>query len=385
MQKKERKRTQIVWGVCGIGHGHTFRQLPLIEHFSDKADIEILAYGESYDFFQNKFKDQNNINIERVAVPFYVGNDDGLDFNATAFHPANQNIDFHTINNMALKNVRNRIGKADLVISDYEPMSAQYAYALNIPLVTIDQQSKYLYGEFPQPLHGQYFQDEKERLRLFFPKAQERLACSFFNVEKKSVTSEKVTICSPIFNQAVLNAKDVRLSLSKNNNRKSLIFYISAQQPFGQSLGQITDICANFPEIDFHFFGKGYTENTRPENHVKFYKHGHHRFHDILARCDGIISTAGHTLLSEAMFLNIPVLALPLPLYEQQMNAHVIDKNGFGLLSPIFNQEILTKFLKNLDAYTSNIMGDRIILNKNDGKNALINKITSNIQLKGWK
>jgi hypothetical protein len=40
------------------------------------------------------------------------------------------------------------IGKPDLVISDYEPISAQYAYASGTPLVTIDQQSKYLVGDY---------------------------------------------------------------------------------------------------------------------------------------------------------------------------------------------------------------------------------------------
>ena len=88
-------KLKIVWGVCGIGHGHIFRQLPLIEHFMQTAEISILAYGESYDFFKQKFMDERNITIEKVAVPFYVGDDNGLDFEATASHPTNQNIDYH--------------------------------------------------------------------------------------------------------------------------------------------------------------------------------------------------------------------------------------------------------------------------------------------------
>lgn len=370
MQKRQKQK--IVWGVCGIGHGHTFRQMPLIDHFSGNAEIVILCYGESLNLYRERYKNHKNIHMVEVAVPFYVGRDNGLDFDATAIHPANQNIDFHKINVNALRQTRAILGQADLVISDYEPISAQYAYSQNVPLVTLDQQSKYLMGDFEQPLNEHYYQDEIERLRLFFPKAKQRLACSFFNVSPKQTLEEEVTICSPIFNDSVLQAAHIRKNHDFKDAQKSLIFYISAQQPFGQSLSSITDICRQFPNIYFHFFGKGYSQATDDDQHIKFYQHGDSRFHDILARCDGVISTAGHTLLSEAMYLGIPVLALPLPLYEQQMNAHIINHNKFGLLAHDFNAKILKEFIENLPDYAERIDQDKTVLNRTDGKKDII-------------
>lgn len=65
------------------------------------------------------------------------------------------------------------LGRPDLVISDYEPVSAQYSYALRIPLVTVDQQSKYLLADSREmPTFGDLTPNEEiARLSLFFPKA----------------------------------------------------------------------------------------------------------------------------------------------------------------------------------------------------------------------
>src|SRR3972149_4745327 len=52
----------------------------------------------------------------------------------------------------------------------------------NVPLVTSDQQSKFLFGDFPVTLGGFTYEDEVKRLSMFFPKADKRIACSFFRV-----------------------------------------------------------------------------------------------------------------------------------------------------------------------------------------------------------
>ncbi len=72
-------------------------------------------------------------------MPYYIGNRTGIDFAATAKRAAAQGIDYVAVNSRALNEASKYLGKADLVISDYEPISAQYAYAYSVPLVTIDQ------------------------------------------------------------------------------------------------------------------------------------------------------------------------------------------------------------------------------------------------------
>ena len=346
---------KILWGVCGIGNGHTFRQLPLIEHFAQANRIVIFAYGESYKFYQNHFKDTPFVTIEAVAVPFYVGNKDGLDFEATANHPANQGVDYTAINTAAMAKAQSQIGKPDLVVSDYEPVCAQYAYASNAPLVTIDQQSKYLAGAFPNDLGGVGYKDEIDRLMMFFPKAHTRIACSFFDVARLDAPVADVQIVAPTLNPVI-----TKLERTPDVNGKTFLVYLSSQQPFGQSLGEVTAVCNDLADCKFHVFLKGVQSGTY--GNVIVHDHGDGKFHDILAQCNGIVSTAGHSLFSEAMHLGIPVYAIPLPVYEQQMNAHVIAENGFGASHKTLNVGALQDFTQNVPFYCQNILNDKTVL-----------------------
>ena len=357
-------KPKILWGVCGIGRGHTFRQLPLIEHFSSSAEIVIFGYNESYSFLSSHFKDNPQVCVQEVAVPFLVGCKEGIDFQATAKRPENQK-DFTLINNKAMSNAQEKINKPTLVISDYEPISAQYSYAHNTPLITLDQQSKFLSGQFPAELNNQTFNDEIMRLNLFFPKADKRLATSFFKVAKKSNAQDNVEILPPVLSENITSLKR-----QTNHARKSILVYISSQQPFGQSLPELTHIFSKFPDIDFHLFGK----NVKPMNteNVKTYEHGHKDFHSVLSHCSGIISTAGHTLLSEAMHLGIPVYAIPLPLYEQQMNANIIEQGQFGISYPNLNDQSLLSFIQKLDHFGNNIETDTSVLLRTPGQKLII-------------
>lgn len=358
---------RILWGVCGIGHGHTFRQKPLIDHFAAANNIVIFAYGESLDVLARHYAGYDNVEVVEVAVPYYVGGQNGIDYAATAAHPANGK-DFARINAQAMDAAARRIGRADLVVTDYEPVSAQYAYAKGIPLVTVDQQSKYLAGKFASELHGTNSLDEQERLRLFFPQADLRLASSFFDVDMRDNAREDVTLCPPVLGEDITTLKR-----HPDPSGKTLLMYVSAQQQAGQGIADIAAVCAAHPDVDFHLFGKAPPAIALAN--VKTYRHGDPAFFDVLARCNGIVSTAGHTLLSEAMHLGIPVYAIPLKIYEQQMNAAVIDYHGFGIARESFNAADLGLFLQHLPTYAARISTDERVLLRGPGQADIITRL----------
>jgi len=183
---------KILYGICGIGNGHTFRQVPVVDHLLRQGhQILMFAYGASLKYFTEHYTDQPKLTVVEVANPYFVGSKSGLDFEATLVNPSNQR-DFHHMNSKAMAQAQHKIGRPDIVISDYECVSAQYGYAKGAPLVTFDQQSKYLVGEFPENISDTSCTDEVERLRMFFPKAELRLAVSFFQVPKsKKATFRK--------------------------------------------------------------------------------------------------------------------------------------------------------------------------------------------------
>jgi uncharacterized protein (TIGR00661 family) len=358
---------KILYGVCGIGSGHTHRQLPLIEHFQVCNTIIIFAYGESLRFYTQYFAQHSNVHVYEVSVPFYVGTKDGIDFEATKLLPINQK-DHQAINNIAKQHVYDEFGTPDLVISDYEPTVAEVAYELDVPLVTIDQQSKYLFGTFPTELSGQTYADEIARLLLFFPQAAARIACSFFAVTEKT-DAVPVLLFPPILRNPIQELAGV------NRDEKTILVYLSAQQACAQSLEEIASIFKEFPDHTFHVFASGVTSAQLPNVH--WYEHGNANFLPILARCGGIITTAGHTLLSEAMHLGIPVYALPLPVYEQQMNAYIIATGLFGVSAETVHSTTLQAFLEQLETYAANITTDQSLLLRSDGLTPITDYIES--------
>lgn len=372
-------KAKILYGVCGIGMGHTYRQLPLLDSLAAEAEIVLFAYGESLEFYSKHFFGKANVHVLRVSVPFYVGNSKGLDMVETrrriqADHK--RGIHHWRINMEARSRAQALIGKPDLAISDYCPVTAQYAYAHGCPLVTIDQQSKYLAGDYTEVLGGTTCLDEVERLRFFFPQADLRIACSFFQVEKNPEAKEEVTILAPIIKPAIVDLKERRRAMAQTN---SVLVYISSQRDFVQPLEEVLQVLSAAPEFRFTVFVKELPEalvQAAPAN-VKLRRHGDPRFLDHLAECKALISTGGHSLVSEVMYLGIPAYLIPLSVYEQQVNSHVVGRNGFGVCAENVNVAELRSFLANLDCYAENIASDRKVLVRGSGEREILSRVRS--------
>jgi uncharacterized protein (TIGR00661 family) len=272
-------RSKVLFGVCGIGLGHTHRQLPIIEHCVRSCEVGIFAYGESLGVFSRRFADTPNVLVERVAVPFYVGHTRGLDFAATARLESNRE-DYLRINCAAMARAAERMGTPDLVVSDYEPVSAQYAYASGAPLVTIDQQSKYLCGDFPETIGGTQAADEAMRLRMFFPRADRRLACSFFAVSRRAESCEEVEVCPPILSETIARERG-----RPRSGRPLVVVYLSSQRPFGQGLDEIAEILSSQPAVEFHLFCR--SAHRSASGNLIIHEHGDPEFTSILLAATG--------------------------------------------------------------------------------------------------
>lgn len=360
---------KILYGVSGIGNGHSNRQLPLIEALSKDNQIVILAYQDSLKTLSKHFRDNKNITFVEIDVPFIVGVKEGLSFKNTAENPYNMNKDFTRINALALAKVEQLIGTPDLVISDYEPICAQYAYSKNAPLVTIDQQSKYLYSELPHEINGFTFADEIQRLHMFFPKADARIACSFFRTKAK-LEGDAVIFMPPPIKPSVVN------TTRKPSNSNQILMYISSAREFVHTPKEVINALETCTNASFNLFIRA-TEldeykKALTKNNINLYVHGDPMFMQLISSCDGIISTAGHSLLSEAMYLGIPVYAIPVEPYEQHMNAKAIGDNEFGISNTKLEPEALKHFVKNLSLFANNIKNDKDILIRGNGKDLIV-------------
>lgn len=372
------KNNKLIFGVCGIGRGHIYRQLPIISHFAKTSKVAIFAFGESYIFYKDFFVNNSNVKIFRVVVPWIHGGDVGINYQKTSSEPFNKK------NNLISQNFATMgkayeffAGKPDLVVSDYEPVSAQYSYSLNVPLITIDQQSKYFYDGYPDQLDNLSSVEERARLNLFFPKADMRIACSFFLPPSNKITYRdfKITIMPPVIRNDV-----AKLKTTEHELPDCVLVYLSPYRSFVQNASEVLSILAKFPKHSFHLFVSRESDFKKikqqlPKN-TKVNFHGDREFFNVLRSASSAICTAGHMFISEMMFLNKPIYVIPLQTYEQKYNAKIIEDNGFGVARPKIDFNSLCNFLADIKKFKRNIMSNKnILLNKETGQVQIINLI----------
>lgn len=342
---------KILYGICWIGNGHVFRQLPILDILVKTNTVVVFAYGNSYDFLVQYYKDIKNIHITKVIVPFYAWTENGLDFSHAVSLGVEKYSDIVQINSEAIEYAKNIIWKPDFVVSDYEPISAQYAYIYDVPFFTIDQQSKYLLDTFPASIKWHTCLDERMRLRLFFPTATIRFVTSFFPV---MWNSDNIFLTWPILRDNILQLKK---DISYTN---TIVVYISSFHWLSQSYNDLATIFEEFPQIIFHVFAPE-TISIESKN-IVWHVYWDVKYYSLLQNCMWIISTAWHSLLSEAVYLDKPVYTIPMQTYEQYMNAKMIEDNKWWVSFDDIAKDHLEFFLRFIETYDP---GSKVQYNQN--------------------
>ena len=92
---------------------------------------------------------------------------------------------------------------------------------------------------------------------------------------------------------------------------------------------------------------KNMPEVYSPHENITFHQLDSALFSEMLCRCKAYFSTAGFESVCEAMYLQKPVLMVPVKnQYEQQCNAIDAVKNGAGIMSDSFDISLLLDFTK---------------------------------------
>lgn len=356
---------KIVLGVCGFGFGHSTRQRPILEGLLARGhDVILITNDQSYHFFTQHYPQVRNA---RVYVPVMHTTPNGLDFSATANDPRNAQPEASIAFWNTCGWIERDFGKPDLIISDYDMVSAQVAYLFGVPLITLDQQSKFLGYDFPT-LDAFNPNEHRMRLGYFFPKAKARIATSFFKVNYAPVDEYPVTIIPPIL------GRDVKDQIPAPIN-KYVTVYISAASQIPQSLDELLALFGQFTDYRFTCFVDAQAAHI-PAN-VSLKPNSRADFINSLRQSAAVISTAGHNLITEALYLHVPMFLLPFEHYEQQLNAHIITEEGLGCASATLTSANLSAFFDNLDAHRQQRRETAHIYNQFDGDTVFLDLVES--------
>ncbi|MFQ5570035.1 MAG: glycosyltransferase family protein [Rhodothermales bacterium] len=231
-----------------------------------------------------------------------------------------------------------RYHRPDVVVNFFEPLGGLY-YALYrpaIPMVCIAHQYYFLHPAHRFP-PGHALQREATLLfaRLTALGATRLLALSLYPVPDAPGTP--ITVLPPL----------LRPDLLQHPRRPQEPFFLA----YLLNSGYARDIIRwhqRHPEQVLHCFwdnrNAGHVE--RYDETLTFHRLDDEKFLALMARCRGLITTAGFETVSEAMYLGKPVLAVPVKKhFEQYCNSLDAEAAGAGLAASHFDIDRLVRFL----------------------------------------
>jgi len=320
---------RILYGVAGEGYGHSSRALVIADYLQKQGhEVVILTYGQAYKVLKNKFK---TFKVRGLHLFFEKS---VLSMKKTIFN----NLRHFTKNFLRWKKFYKLMQdfKPELCISDMEPIVPILRNWYKLPLICIDNQHRITNLDIEVP--KKYYQDylvAKSVVDSFVKKADYFLVLSFANVK---INKKNTIIIPPLIREEVKKIKN------KVKYENKILIYLTKKD--SSILDELKNIRENF--VVYGYDKKGKQENIGFKTKESFLQD--------LKDCKAIIATAGFTLMSEAIFLKKPYLALPLQgQFEQTLNALFLKKAGFGDYTENLTEKEIVYFLHKAEAYKKNL------------------------------
>lgn len=279
---------KILYGVQGTGNGHITRARVMARTFANQQDVQVdyLFTGRE----QDKYFDME------IFGEFQTRR--GL-----TFHHKNGSISkWLTLRNTRpgqfIKDVRDLdLSGYDLVLNDFEPVSAWAARLQNVPSISISHQAAFIHSV---PKSGQKMLD-KVVMKYFAP-TQIQLGVHWYHFGHD--------IMPPFIEDELENS---------HQGRHFLVYL-----PF-EGLDDIRTLLENLTEHTFEVYHPE-INNDFVESHIKWHPTSKEKFHASLYHCAGVIANGGFELSSECLQLGKKLLIKPLHgQFEQLSNALTLE------------------------------------------------------------
>lgn len=324
---------KIVYGVSGEGSGHSSRAREMAGHLCDRGHtLRLVSYDRGY---VNLKSDFDVFETEGLCIA-------SEDNRVSIVKTFTENIRRLPEGFKSLQELRRKLFldfRPDCVITDFEPMTAYLANHYSLPLITIDNQHRMRYMEYEVP-HRLKMDSRitKNIIRAMVPHPDVSLVTTFVFGE---TTNDRTFLFPPILRREVL---DMRPAAGKH-----ILVYLTA------GFESLLDELEHFPRESFFVYGYDRADRVGTATFRPFSKEG---FLQDLASAKAVIATAGFTLISEALSLRKPYLALPMQgQFEQELNGFQLEQSGYGKNVSDVTAEAIGDFLYHLPDYAEQLRG----------------------------
>jgi uncharacterized protein (TIGR00661 family) len=298
---------KILYGIQGTGHGHISRAREILPLLSEQADIDVLLSGYNC-----------NMTLEDIQITQKRGISLAYDSNgsvsylqtAMKIQPVTFLQDVNSLN----------VSDYDLVISDYEPITAWASLNAKVLSVGLSHQAAFLSEKSPRPKKKSLI---SEQILKHFAPCNRPVGFHFQRYDS--------FVLPPIIR------KDVRELEVKNENH--ITVYLPA---FDHET--LVSIFSHCKQVDWHLFSPNCNNPYQKEN-VKVFPVGNKPFLESLKNSLGVVTSAGFETCAETMFLGKKLLVIPIKnQYEQLCNAAALQKMGVHVFKNL-NADIKDKII----------------------------------------
>lgn len=326
---------KILYGLPSEGMGHATRSKVIIEHLLKEHDVKIVTSDRAFIFLSNHF-------------PNRVHQIDG-------FHLAYKNavVSVGKTILMTIKNAPKNLLKnfnqyqdvvkdfnPDIVISDFESFTYFYAKLHRKPLISIDNMQiidrAKLDIEIPISEKANYLL-AKNIIKAKVPNANHYLISTFFH---PTINKKNTSYIPPIIRKEIIAAK------TKYNNHIVVYQTSSSQQNLVEVLKQLSNE---------NFIVYGFNKDEQHGN-VTLKSFSEKGFIEDFASAKAVMSNGGFSFLSEAVYLQKPILSVPIKnQFEQFVNASYIEKLNYGRHFNDFTSDNIKAFLYDIEIFKLNL------------------------------
>ncbi len=289
---------KILYAIQGTGNGHLSRARDIIPLLQQKGELDILVSGIQADVdlpypVKYKFK----------GLSFIFGKKGGIDLLAT-YRKGNLKRLYKEIKSLPVE-------EYDLVINDFEPVSAWACKMKHKPCIGLSHQAAVINKKSPRPKKKDPV--GKAILNNYAPVTA---AYGFhFGAYDKD-------IFTPVIRSQIRNAQPV--------NGGHFAVYLPAYDD-----DRIIKVLSAIKQVNWQVFSK-HTKKEYAEKNVHIRPINNDSFVESLINCTGILCGAGFETPAEALFLKKKLMVIPMKgQYEQQCNAAALATMSIPVLKSL--------------------------------------------------
>lgn len=303
-------RLRIAYGVMGYGRGHAMRTSAVLPALMREHDITVFAGDDAYDALAPLFP---TVRIPTLGYRYDDAGAHSLTRTVSQNFSLMRELLFGGPGMDALEREFRARG-IQAVISDSEAYTHRMALRLRLPRISFDHVGiiAYCKPHFPAHLLAHGLRDAAG-YRMLMGLPERILISSFYRAEPGS---DRVRIVGPMLRDEVRAAQPT-------TGEYVLAYFNKGEHQYRPAL----DRALRGLDCPVIVYGTPY-EGVR--DNLEFRAPSRDGFIRDLAGCRAVVATAGNQLIGEAMHLGKPLLALPEDAFEQQLNAHLIERMGIG-------------------------------------------------------